>query len=645
MINHSEKSPHAMLLLCAVLVLVFMLSGNGAGQQPTKPSPDKPKAEARQPAMPQSDQAKPSVSTHQDRKVPLYARTRITLADINTSVTTDKRVIVMMAALNVAGYDYEPGTRQLAALRQRLREDLANTSPELIRQLRDYFLKHKKGQTTAASVAPYLSLALSLTEPPGFSLDTSADRLPEDVREIIDFSLLLEEFYRATSFTRLMPKYVAAYQASMQSYAPLTAKVAAMVLSYLRTEPILELPPAYVPRPLSQKQEKEKKDKKTSASVQAIVQDSLKVPMRERRFVVIPDLLNSTGAANLRVIRDTYYLLVGPTSVPNEEAVRLGFLKFIIDPLIERQVREIKPIAEKLKKLRDTRGENVSEEFKGQESSAYYLITDSLVRASNERIALLEKIYGGKYADEKTLKQAVALVEEEAIYRLSLAYERGSVLVYHFYDQMKAFEDVGINLLDYYASMLDASNINFDREAKRLEENNNKIANYKKSQAEIAARPSMPSTISNADPQIVARLNEADEMIKARQFADARAILESIRRERPTNARALFGLADVTSKQAQAVTDSSRLGEELYAAVELYKEAAQNASAETEKWLAQRSYVSAGKILEFLGKANPADLPDAAAAFELAIRLGDVTDGAYKEAVEGKQRVEQKVKP
>ncbi len=645
MINHSEKSPLALRLMCAALAFVFSLSISSAAQQPTKPSPEKPKAETQPPVKPQPDQAKPAAPA-QDRKVPLYARTRITLADINTSVTTDKRVIVMMAALNVAGYDYEPGNRQLSALRQQLRADLTNTSPELVRKLRDYFLKHKKGQTDAASVAPYLSLALSLTEPPGFSLDTAADRLPEDVREIIDFSLLLEEFYRVTSFTRLMPKYVTAYQASMQNYGPLTARVAAMVLSYLRTEPILELPPAYVPKPLSQKQEKEKEknNKKTSAAVQAIVQDSLKAPMRERRFVVIPDLLNSTGTANLRVIRDTYYLLVGPTSSPNEEAVRLGFLKFVIDPLIERQVREVKPIAENLKKLRDARGENVSEEFKGQESSAYYLITDSLVRASNERIALLEKIYGGTYADQKALRQSLALADEEALYRLSLAYARGSVLVYHFYDQMKAFEDVGINLLDYYASMLDASNINFDREARRLEENKTKIANYKKSQAEIAARPAMPSTISNADPQVVARLNEADEMIQTRHYADARAILESIRRERPTNARALFGLAEVTSKQAQSVTDSSRLGEELYAAVELYKESAQNASTETEKWLAQRSYVAAGKILEFLGKASPGDLSDAAAAFELAVKLGDVSGGAYKEAVEGRQRIEQKIK-
>jgi hypothetical protein len=629
--NQAQKITLAARSSCATLVAALVFLQVVSAQQPAPQTTDKPKTENQQPA--------PKPAPQDKGRVPLYARTRVTLDDINTSVTTDKRVIVMMAALNAAGYDYEPGNRQLSPLRQQLRADIHNLNPDLVRRMRDYFLKHKKGQTDSASVAPYLSLALSLNEPPAFSLDTPADRLPEDVREITDFSFLLEEFYRATNFSRLLPKYTAAYQNAMTQYTPVTAQVAAMALSYLHTEPILELPPAYLFRAEPQKEEKEKKERSKDAAVQAAIQQSRTAPMRERRFVVLPDLLNATGAANLRVIRDTYYLLVGPTSTPNEDAVRLGFLKFVVDPLTERHVREVKAIADDLKKLRDTRGEGVDTEFSGKNSSAYYLITDSLVRATNERIGLLVKVYSGRYADEKALRQAVAAAEEEAIYRLSLPYERGSVLVYHFYDQMKAFEDPGINVRDYFASLLNPASINFEREAKRLEEHKNKIASYKKNQAELAAQPRLPATISNADPQIAARLNEADELIKARKYDDAQVILESVRRERPTNARALFGMAEVISKKAQDVTDKTRLGEELYAAVELYKLASQNASPESEKWLAQRSYVAAGKILEFLN-----DFSDAAAAYELAIRLGNVENGVYKDAEEGKRRVEQKIK-
>jgi len=176
------------------------------------------------------------------------------------------------------------------------------------------------------------------------------------------------------------------------------------------------------------------------------------------------------------------------------------------------------------------------------------------------------------------------------------------------------------------------------REAKRLDEYAQRLTRYKQARLEVNTAAPLPTTISNADEHIVARILEADGLIKARKYADARAILEAVRRERPNNARALFGLAEVGSKQASAITDKDRLDEELYAAVELYKQAAQNASPETEKWLAQRSYLAAGKILDFLGHSD-----DAAAAYDLAIKLGEVPEGAYPEAIKARQQ--QKTKP
>ncbi|MNC90719.1 hypothetical protein D3C83_68490 [compost metagenome] len=66
-----------------------------------------------------------------------------------------------------------------------------------------------------------------------------------------------------------------------------------------------------------------------------------------------------------------------------------------------------------------------------------------------------------------------------------------------------------------------------------------------------------------------------------------------------------------------------------------------NASPETEKWLTQRSYVAAGKILAFLGQND-----DAVAALDLAIKLGESADkAAYEEAVKEKRQLEAKAKP
>ncbi len=51
------------------------------------------------------------------RNLALPARPNLLLTDVNTDIGVDRRVIVMMAALNVAGYDYESGARQFFALR------------------------------------------------------------------------------------------------------------------------------------------------------------------------------------------------------------------------------------------------------------------------------------------------------------------------------------------------------------------------------------------------------------------------------------------------------------------------------------------------------------------------------------------------
>ena len=574
------------------------------------------------------------------RKVPLAERPNLSLYDVNTLIGVDKRIIVMMAALNVAGYDYEAGNRQISALRQQMREDLKNTPPEVVRKLRNHFLAHRKSNNEVAAAAPYLSLALSLNEPPAFTFDVPIERLPEDVRDLTDFPLILEEFYQTTGFSKLLPKYVAAYMKSAETYPQAAGVALGHVLSYLHTDPVLELPPLFPVRrtaPVKPEKKKEKKSDKQGIqdrSGEAEQQAALppESPNRLRQFVIIPDLFNASNAANLRVVRDTYFLLLGPSNAPSVEAMRRSFLAFVLDPLPERQVREVAAIRGDLRKLMDSRGDKLDPEY--AQRSAYFLITDSLVRATDARMDVLG------------LAARKASPEDEAIYQLSLGYERGAVLVYHFYEQMKAFEAVGVNVRDYFASML--KNIDFEREAGRLKEYEQRLARYKQFRTEATFAPAPTPTISNADEKLVARIMEADQMMKNRKYDDAKAVLDSALKEKPNNARILFGLADVSSKQASTLDDSDRVEEALFAAVEMYRQAAQNASPETEKWLMQRSYVAAAKILEFIAENNESLAEklstDAGVAYDLAIKLGKVEGGAYEEAEKAIQRRAQKPK-
>ncbi|HEX4948845.1 MAG TPA: hypothetical protein VFZ34_19365 [Blastocatellia bacterium] len=558
------------------------------------------------------------------RRLPLSEMPRVTLADLNIQIMTDNRIIATMAALNAAGYDFEAGNRQLSGLRQQLREDVKTLSPSLARRLRDHFTKHSQGRNDAAAVAPYLSLALTLTDAPVFSIDTPVDKLPEDVREITEFALLLQEFWRDTKFGTLMPKYKQAYELAAKTYPTSTASAVANVIQYLHTEPVLELPPTYIPR--------------AQGGGRGIIDEGLKAANRIRKFVVMPDLLNASNAVNVRVVRDTYYVLLGATVDPHA-AVRRAFLRFTIDPLIDREIKEVAAIGPELRKLRDSRGDKLAPEYK--EGNAYFLIADSFTRAVDTRLEGLESLAVRRFENEKAFQKALDEEHERALYELSFPYERGAVLVYHFYDQMRQAENVGIDVKQFLGSLLQS--IKFDVEAARLTDYAQRIERYKAAR-EMAAKtaPNLAAAISNADEGVIKQLDEADRMIRAEQYNDARALLKGVLQQKSNNARAYFGLAEIGSKIAAKMKpeEQSKRDEELYATIQYYKDAAENASPETEKWLIQRSYVAAARILDFLGHND-----DAMAAYDLAVKLGDVPNGAYQEAVKALKEKEANKKP
>lgn len=557
------------------------------------------KKEKSQPQQQQPEPAKKPIVVER-KSIPIANRPNLSLQDVNTIIGIDQRVIIMQAALNMAGYDYEPSGRALSPLRARLREDLQNVEPNILAKLRAHFSSHKEGKTAPVADASYLSLAVSMNAPPAFTIDEQRDRLPEDVQRIADFAIIEEEFY-GKGFSKLLPKYTEDYTKAAQSYGNAAGVAIGTVLNYLHTEPILELPPYPAALRAAQEANRERVKKKLKPEFPS---------NRIRQFVIAPDLLNATSAANLRIVRDTYYLLLGPSSIPNVEAIRRGYITFIVEPLTDSLVKEVAAIGAPLRQLMESRGKNLDTEY--AKRNAYYLITDSFVRAVDTRMDVLGLAALGQIS------------EDEAIYRLSQAYDRGAVLVFHFYDQIKAAEKVGVNIQDYYASLL--ANINFEKEAKRLDVYADRIAKHKASRAEVSA---------GLSEKISAQVIQADNLLKAKKYDEAGAILISALKEDRQNARVLYGIAEVTSKKAAAIEDADIVEEMLYAAVEYYRQAAMNAT-DSEKWLAQRSYVNAAKILDFIASNNP-NLSeklsvDAKAAYELAFKMGKIEGGAFEEA-------------
>src|SRR6476469_9451664 len=80
----------------------------------------------------------------------------------------DPRLIVVMAALDAAGFDPVPAGRTPSAFRVKLRKDLANLDPDLRRRLQTSYDRNKlpAPATPADQAARYVSLALALGPPP-----------------------------------------------------------------------------------------------------------------------------------------------------------------------------------------------------------------------------------------------------------------------------------------------------------------------------------------------------------------------------------------------------------------------------------------------------------------------------------------------
>jgi tetratricopeptide (TPR) repeat protein len=94
--------------------------------------------------------------------------------------------------------------------------------------------------------------------------------------------------------------------------------------------------------------------------------------------------------------------------------------------------------------------------------------------------------------------------------------------------------------------------------------------------------------------------------------------------------RIFFGLAQAASISASDALDESVRDERLGRALANYRFAIQSASIETDRALLSRAYTAMGRILAFLERRD-----EAIKAFEAAMQLGNLTDGAYADAERG----------
>ena len=549
--------------------------------------------------------------------------------EANVRISPDVRTFVVMAALNVAGFDYESGGQPLSPARAELRKDLAKLDPQVKDKLASFYQSHRRpGIDETSDAARYAALSMLMTEPPGFTVYQSSDRpLPADLQTLVDFVPLVREFYIKSGIRELVPKYMGVGEAYATALRGPVGGVIYDVLDYFHTKPqtVINMRPLVV-----KTGETEGKTEKTTVVSRTRTRQVFVIPdplAARDTAIVRGDILNQKEDLLARRVGDDYIVIIGPARIPSAESVRQAMIRFVIDPMVERHLKTSLEFKEPISKL----VAGVPTASKEYTNSVYLVIRESLAQATEARLRRINSIASrGTYT------------EDNAVFDLAQAYLRGAVLSFHFYDSLSGFEKVGIGIEDFFDHMV--ANAKFDREAARPQEFEPVVARVSASRSK-PSRPNNNSEGAAAEAVIGAmgaKVLKSDDLIRQKKFGEARAILDEVLAVEPNNARALYGMAQVVTQMASAAELDPKADENdriqmqhdrLERAIKLYRKAIENASRDSERWLIQWSHVFLGRVFDFQEFRA-----DALSEYEKAIAMGDLPNGAYKEALEGKQR-------
>jgi tetratricopeptide (TPR) repeat protein len=572
----------------------------------------------------------------------VQAQQPLDLTRYGVRIEPDQRLIVMMAALDAAGFDPTPTGKQISPFRAIVRKDNSGLDPTLRERMKSFFDKNKlpAPATAADQAARYVSLAYALGPLPTLDPPQRSDDLPSGVLEVLDFAPLAREYYRKSGIDERLVSYVRAYQAEGDRLRKPAGEMVSSVLSYLHTQPITVT---------QERVRVQSPDKKKNA------QTAIATVEHERKFFIVPDLLAVPGAINFRVITDDYYAIIPEGTDPTASELRRAFIQFVVDALVLHNNKAVAARRDALKQLIDTR----TKEGGTISPDAFVVVTKSLVAAADaqyeeaERVRQIDAWQRARIArtkDEATrtsvVKQAQAAraaIADEAIARLAEEYDNGAVLDFYFADQLRDVSASGFDLANFLADMING----FDPTLVLGKRSEVKDAHDRA----IAARKAHPRysawlldpagektevADSARSVALTKALKEVETLLQTKDYAAAETKLKALLQENPGDPRLFFALGQTASLWARDTTDDDLQEQRLNISLANYGFAVQAASPENDRALLSRAHEAMGRILAFLDRKD-----EAMKEFEAAISIGDIAGGAYKDAIEGKRKLAQ----
>lgn len=566
------------------------------------------------------------------------------VSEYGVDIQADQRLIVVMAALDAAGFEPGPAGREPSGFRAKLRKDTAALDPDLRARLKNFYDRNRlpTPATPAEQSARYISLALALGPAPTFEAPPRDNDMPAGLLEVLDFAPLVHEYYRRSGIDEHIVEYVRAYQAEGDRLRTPATEMVRGLLTYLHTRPITtSTERVEVKAPSSKKDNKGGKTYSFRA--------------KDRRFLILPDLLAPRGAVNFRIIGDDYYAIVPEGTDPAASELRRAYLQYVIDGMVLRFNKDVAQRRDAVKQLlaeRQKAGAQVSPDV-------FLSVGRSLVTAADARYDEMRRLQALALSNRNQLQAAktdadraaiaknsqaeLKAIQDETVARLAEEYEKGAVLSFYFADQLKGIESAGFDLANFFPDMI----ASFDpvREARRPSEYAEAVqrANVAR-EARLAARKAAENTNvetpAGRDSALVKDLATVEETLRRKDYNDAENRLKEMLANYPGEPRIFFALGQAASLAAMDATDEEIQAQRLNRALGQYRLAIAASSPETDKAILSRAHESMGRINAFLD--NPAE---AAKSFDEAIKLGDVRGGAYREALEGKKKLTQPQNP
>ncbi len=565
------------------------------------------------------------------------------LLNYGVRIEPDKRLIVVLAALemaqskNAAGTDEKlintPLSDTSLKFRQQLMLDNANLPDDLRRRISLFVTQYKKSRPTATDaelIAPFISMAYTLTPVPELSDPVITNDLPGNLLDVLDFAPLVREFYRRSAISSKLDDYTKDYRTASDTVLKSSAReMVSELLGYLHTRPRL----TFTERVTTQTQ----KGKGKGSSLQKV-----EIRQHERRFFLVPEKLAAKDNVIFLNIRDDYFVILPPDTDLSFSEVRRAFLQFVIDPLVLSNSKELSLVRDWVKPLLDERRKTDPTIT----PDVYLAVTRSLVAAADVRQSeyvrfriateqARQKITGLETVEEKKafaaeLEKYKQSLSDESALQLYEDYEKGSVLAFYFAEQLKGIEDSGFDIGSSLREML----ASFDplKETRRIA---GTAEARKRALAARETRKTKPeSNTFLAENPVTTRLLEIQKAIDIKDYARASNDLKQLLIQNPAEPRIYFNLGRVSGLEAVGIEDPELQTKKLVDAKTAYTNVLKNATVNTDRALLSLTYVALGRIYEFDNNNEYA-----VKLYDEAIKLHDVRGGGFKDAMDAKARL------